>query len=84
MGTLFGFAVGYVIGARAGNQGFDDLMRAFSDIRSSEEYQAFRATLREHARHTLRQLNERLARIGDDEAEDVLLARARAKARLRS
>jgi hypothetical protein len=30
MGTLFGFAVGYIVGARAGSQGFDEVVEALS------------------------------------------------------
>ena len=80
MGTLFGFAVGYVIGARAGSEGFDDLLRAFSAIRRSEEYRGFTASLREHVMHTLRDVNQRLAAIAEAEDDDPI---ARARARLR-
>ena len=81
MGTLFGFAVGYVIGARAGNEGFDDLLRAFSAIRESEEYRGFMASLREHLFHTVKVVNERLTAIGEAEAADDPIARARARMR---
>jgi hypothetical protein len=79
MGTLFGFAVGYVIGARAGNEGFDDLLRALSAIRRSEEYQGFMTSLREHVRYTLRQVNERLAQVAAEPEPDDPVARARAR-----
>ena len=81
MGTLFGFAVGYVIGARAGNEGFDDLLRALSAIRRSEEYQGFMASLREHVFHTVRTVNERLSAISEAETGDDPIARARARLR---
>jgi hypothetical protein len=81
MGTLFGFAVGYVIGARAGNEGFDDLLRAFSAIRESEEYRGFMATLREHVLHTVRTVNERLTAVSEAESQDDPIARARARLR---
>ncbi|MBV8982572.1 MAG: hypothetical protein JO086_16860 [Acidimicrobiia bacterium] len=80
MGTLFGFAVGYVIGARAGSEGFDDLLRAMSAIRQSEEYRGFVTSLREHVMHTLRDVNQRLAAISEAEDDDPV---ARARARLR-
>jgi len=79
MGTLFGFAVGYVIGARAGNEGFDDLLRALTAIRSSEEYQGFMSSLRSHLRHTLREVNNRLAMVAEEPEPDDPVARARAR-----
>jgi len=81
MGTLFGFAVGYVIGARAGNEGFDDLLRGLSAIRESEEYRGFMASLREHLFHTLRTVNERLSAVAEADAPDDPIARARARLR---
>jgi hypothetical protein len=79
MGTLFGFAVGYVIGARAGNEGFDDLLRAMAAIRRSDEYQGFMTSLREHLRHTLREVNARLAQVAEEPEADDPVARARAR-----
>jgi len=79
MGTLFGFAVGYVIGARAGSEGFDDLLRALSAIRSSEEYKGFMDSLRLHLRHTLREVNNRLAMVAEEPEPEDPIARARAR-----
>ena len=45
MGTLFGFVVGYVVGARAGSAGFDELVDSWRAIRESEEFTAFIALL---------------------------------------
>ena len=50
MGTLFGFAVGYVIGARAGSEGFDEVVDALRALRESEEARAFVQVLRGHLR----------------------------------
>lgn len=80
MGTLFGFAVGYVIGARAGSEGFDDLLRALSAIRESEEYRGFMTSLRAHVMHTLRDVNQRLTIVAQADDDDPI---ARARARLR-
>lgn len=52
MGTLFGFAVGYVIGARAGSDGFEEVVDALRAVRESDEVQAFVGVLREHLRGT--------------------------------
>jgi hypothetical protein len=79
MGTLFGFAVGYVIGARAGSEGFDDLLRALTDIRNSDEYKGFMDSLRSHLRHTLREVNARLATVAEEPEVDDPVARARAR-----
>jgi hypothetical protein len=48
------FAVGYVIGARAGSQDFDDVVQAVHEIRQSEEFGGFVTALRSHLSHTLR------------------------------
>lgn len=61
MGTLFGFLVGYVVGARAGSDGFDDVVRAYHDIRRSTEFRNLLDVVRHHSRGTLARLLERLA-----------------------
>ena len=81
MGTLFGFAVGYVIGARAGSEGFDDLLRGLAAIRESEEYRGFMTSLREHVIHTLGEVNKRLATFSAADGADDPVARARARLR---
>ncbi len=40
MGVLLAFAVGYVVGARAGAQDFDDVVRAVQELRDSEEFRS--------------------------------------------
>ncbi len=37
MGTMIGFVLGYVIGTRAGEQGWNDLRESWRTISSSEE-----------------------------------------------
>jgi hypothetical protein len=37
MGTMIGFALGYVLGTRAGEQGWNDLLESWRTISSSEE-----------------------------------------------
>jgi hypothetical protein len=37
MGMLLGFAAGYVLGARSGSDGLEDLRRAWKAIAASEE-----------------------------------------------
>jgi hypothetical protein len=40
MFVLFGFAVGYVLGARAGQEGLDRLITSWQIISRSDEFQA--------------------------------------------
>jgi hypothetical protein len=61
MGLLLAFAVGYVVGARAGSQGLDDVKEALKGIASSEELDSLIAAVRSHAGHTLRELETRLS-----------------------
>lgn len=77
MGTLFGFAVGYILGARAGSQHFEEVVQAAKDLRESAEFRAFIDALREHVRDTARLVSERLA----DEGAEGLIERARARMR---
>jgi len=60
MGVLLAFLVGYVIGARAGAQDFDDVVRAVEELRDSEEVRDLLKVLRSHAAHTLRSTAELL------------------------
>jgi hypothetical protein len=56
MGVIMAFLAGYAIGARAGKDDLDELVRSFNAIRESEEFADFTAVLRSHAAHTLRGL----------------------------
>ncbi len=62
MKLLVGFAVGYVVGARAGSQGFDRVEQTVRDLRQSEEFRSFLAELRVHATETARTLGELVRR----------------------
>lgn len=80
MGTLFGFAVGYILGARVGNPGYERLRDAWIELRSSREFREFFEAARTHVQGTLRVAADRIAD-GDRlvaDGED-LLARARAR-----
>jgi hypothetical protein len=61
MGTLFGFAVGYILGARAGADGYEEVVRSVRAIRQSEEFQGFVSAMKDHGRHILREVSGRLA-----------------------
>ncbi len=77
MGVLLAFAVGYVVGARAGEEGYQDVVDAISAIRRSEEFQAFVDALRRHAGATLEQLAQRLSSDGEPLSVEDVLGRAR-------
>lgn len=66
MRTLFGFVVGYVVGARVGSRGFDEVVRSFDEIRRSPEFRGFVGALRHHAVGALANISRRLSASGRD------------------
>jgi hypothetical protein len=70
MGVVLAFAVGYVVGARAGQQGYDDVVDAIRAVRESEEFAGLVAALRSHGSAMLRQLSDLLG--GEVELEPDL------------
>jgi hypothetical protein len=70
MAVLVAFAVGYVMGARGGSEGFDEVVRATAAIRESEEARGFVAAARSHLGHTLRELASRLDEGGEAEPDE--------------
>lgn len=77
MGTLFGFVVGYVIGARSGSKSFDEVVDALRAIRDSEEFRALLDVVRRHVRSTAREVAERLAADDASPSAAEILDRAR-------
>jgi hypothetical protein len=72
MGLVLVFAAGYVIGARAGSDDFDEIVRSFQAIRRSEEFHDFMAAIRSHAGQTLRRLGDAVEKgSGEDLVADV-------------
>ena len=68
------FIAGYTVGARAGQQGFDDLVASIRAVRDSQEFRGFLSALRSHASATLQDLSVKVAE-GDDarlSAQDLL------------
>jgi len=81
VGTLFGFLVGYIVGARAGSEGFDGVVQALRRIRESDEFRGFVQVVRSHARDTASTLAARLAEEGGARrTAEELVARARSRA----
>lgn len=62
MGVLLAWAVGYVIGARAGSAEFDDVVRALQELLDSEEMRGLWSALRVHLAHVLRSTADLLER----------------------
>ncbi len=79
MGTLFGFAVGYLLGTKAGSEGYEELVSSVKAIRDSEEFRSFLDVVRDHAQHSLRQLSEWAGGDGALPNIDELLREARAR-----
>jgi len=69
MGTLFGFVVGYILGARAGAEGFEEVVQSLRDIRGSEEFRGFVDAMKSHTRHVAAQVTGRLA--GETPPEEI-------------
>jgi hypothetical protein len=52
------FAAGWALGAKTGNQGFDEVVATAKEILSSKEFQHFVAALRSHAASALREIGD--------------------------
>jgi hypothetical protein len=74
MGVLFGFFVGWAVGARGGRKGFDDVVAAAKEVLRSEEVATLQTAVRLHAEYTLRQLADWLqeTREAGTTTDDVL------------
>jgi hypothetical protein len=55
MGVLMAFVAGWVMGARGGESGYDDVVQALKEIRDSDEFATLVSALRTHSGHVLRQ-----------------------------
>ncbi len=60
MGILLAFAVGYVVGAQAGNEGYDEVVTSLKSVRDSEEFKGLVSALRSHASYALTEIAQRL------------------------
>jgi hypothetical protein len=72
------FAVGYAVGAKAGSEGYDELIASFKAVRDSEEFRGLIAAIRSHTGHVLREVGQRLQTDADRPISmDEVLARVR-------
>jgi hypothetical protein len=77
MGTLFAFLVGWVVGARGGRQGYDDVVRAAREVLASDEVAVLKVAVRQHAVFTLTQLAEWLQSAEEGDLVDDAVGRIR-------
>ncbi len=78
MGILLAFAVGWVVGARGGRQGFDEVVEAVHAVRESEEFKALLEAAKSHAGHVLNEIAAQLQGDADEPVGvDDVLARVR-------
>jgi hypothetical protein len=56
MEAVLAFYFGWVMGARSGQEGVDDLTTAFTSLRQSEEFTALVIALRKHGAYLLRSI----------------------------
>ena len=61
MELLVAFAIGWVVGAHGGEEGFRDVVQAATELRRSEEFAALMEALRAHLAYTLRSLADVLS-----------------------
>jgi hypothetical protein len=61
VGLIMAFAVGYFVGARGGNEGYDEVISAIRAVAKSEEAEDLVRALRSHASQTLQELGRRIS-----------------------
>jgi hypothetical protein len=66
MGILMAFAVGYVVGARAGSQDFEDVVASLRAVRDSDEFSDLLSALRTHLGHAMHEMGDLLERTGGE------------------
>ena len=66
MGTLLAFAVGYIIGANAGAEGFDEVVQRAQAVRDSDEFKKTVDVLRQHAQRLARSIGDWVGIDGED------------------
>lgn len=72
MGLMVAFAFGYAVGAKAGEQGYQEVVDAVRAVGRSEEFRGLIAAMRSHASSTLHELS---VLIGEQPDEPILLSK---------
>jgi hypothetical protein len=60
VGLVLAFAVGWLVGNRAGNEGLDEMADAIRGVASSDELRGLFGALRSHTSHALKEVGARL------------------------
>jgi hypothetical protein len=66
VGLILAFAAGYFVGARGGNEGFEEVVAAARAVGESQEVEDLLRALRSHAGHALQELGKRLGSEADE------------------
>jgi hypothetical protein len=72
---LLGFGIGYIVGAKAGDREFADVLNAIQAIRRSEEFGALLQALRSHGAAALQSAAELLREKPSPTSPDTLMER---------
>jgi hypothetical protein len=77
VGVFVAFAVGYVVGARAGSKDLDQVARALKALSASDEFADVVSAVRSHVGHTLRELAGMIEGTADEAETADLVDRVR-------
>ena len=79
MGILLAFAFGWVVGARGGQRGYDEVVDAVRAVLESEEFHGLLEATKSHVGHVMREVGAQLSGEGDElPTVDDVLGRVRA------
>ena len=73
MGIVLAFVVGYVVGANAGTEGYQEVVDSLRAVRGSEEFKSLVSAIRSHTGATLRQLGDLIAEDSDESLDTARL-----------
>ena len=71
MGALIGFILGYIVGAKAGPEGYDEVVRSIRTLMESEEWKGLVATATGFLGNTLAQGGDAVAEQLRSSSEDL-------------
>jgi hypothetical protein len=77
MQILLSFLIGYVVGAKAGAEQFDEVVASARAVVKSDEFASLKQSLRAHAAATLHSLGDLLDETPDALSGDSVVARVR-------
>lgn len=77
MGLVLAFAVGWLVGDRAGRAGLDELVVSAKEIAGSDELRGLFSALRSHASHLCKEVGARLTDDDDPLTLDEVIDRVR-------